>query len=267
MNRLGLLVLAAALLLLPSHGFGQFGLGRSIPLATADSFDGRFVFCRGYYRRNPYGDGGGWSTDYPRADENYSTRLGELTKTLVSRRSDGSINHLIVTLTQPELFRCPWVMMAEVGSLYLDEVESANLRAYLRKGGLLWVDDFWGSHAWNVWEEQIRKVLPSGEYPIIDLPPTHAVFHMLYDISEMPQIPSINFWFGSGQTSERGSDSREPHARAIFDERGRIMVLMTHNTDFGDSFEREGDNREYFVQFAPVGYAFGVNAWLYAMTH
>jgi hypothetical protein len=90
---------------------------------------------------------------------------------------------------------------------------------------------------------------------------------MLYDMQEIPQIPSINFWFGTGSTSERGPDSAEPHVRAIFDERGRMMVLMTHNNDFGDSFEREGDNHQYFLRFAPVGYAFGINALLYAMTH
>ena len=59
-----------------------------------------------------------------------------------------------------------------------------------------------------------------------------------------------------------------PHVRAILDEEdGRIMVLMTHNTDFGDAFEREGDDHAYFLQFAPEGYAFGVNAIVYSMTH
>ena len=158
--------------------------------------------------------------------------------------------------------------MAEVGSLYLDETEAAALRDYLLKGGFLWVDDFWGSTAWDVWVAEIAKALPSGPYPIVDVPLSHEIFHMLYDVREIPQIPSINFWFGSGgRTSERGADSREPHVRAIFDERHRMMVLITHNTDFSDSFEREGANRQYFLKFAGVGYAFGINALLYAMSH
>jgi len=44
-------------------------------------------------------------------------------------------------------------------------------------------------------------------------------------------------------------------------------VLSTHNTDFGDAFERESDSRAYFDRFAAVGYGFGINALLYAMTH
>ena len=75
------------------------------------------------------------------------------------------------------------------------------------------------------------------------MPLEHALFHTLYDIRRILQVPSINFWSRSGETSERGRDSAVPHVRAILDEDdGRIMVLMTHNTDFGDAFEREGDD-------------------------
>ena len=35
------------------------------------------------------------------------------------------------------------------------------------------------------------------------------------------------------------------------------MVFITHNTDFGDAFEREGDNHEYFIEFSVPGYARG----------
>jgi hypothetical protein len=57
------------------------------------------------------------------------------------------------------------------------------------------------------------------------------------------------------------------HTRGIFDRHGHIMVLMTHNTDLGDSFEREADDPQYFYRMSVRGYAFGINALLYAMTH
>jgi hypothetical protein len=132
----------------------------------------------------------------------------------------------------------------------------------------LWVDDFWGSYAWSIWESQIRKVFPSGEYPIVDLPLEHTIFHQFFEVRKKAQIPSINYWLGSGgDTSERQSDSRPVHIRGISDERGRLMVLMTHNTDFGDSWEREGLSHEYFVTFSVDGYQFGINTLIYAMTH
>ena len=114
---------------------------------------------------------------------------------------------------------------------------------------------------------EMRKVLPRGEYPIVDLPLDHPIFHTQFDRQDGAADSAINFWCGSGGgTSERGADSAEPHPRAILDRHGRIMVLMTHNTDIGDSWEREGDDPRYFSLFAD-GYAFGINVLLYAMTH
>jgi len=267
--------LAAAFVLLSivlaSAVFAQRGRapGYGLPVASHDSFDGAFHFCRVAFRGIQGGDGGGWSTDYRDADLNLSTRLSELTKTPVSfDLRTKQPNHLIVQLTQPELFQCPFIMMFEVGNFYIDEVEAKNLRDYLLKGGFLWVDDFWGSYAWTLWESQIRKVFPSGTHPILDLPLDHPLFHQVHSIAKIPQIPSIDHWLSTGGgTSERFADSATPHVRAILDDHDRIMVLMTHNTDFGDAFEREGVNHQYFLTFSVDGYAFGINALIYSMTH
>jgi hypothetical protein len=249
----------------PQRRGGQFS--RFSPLNTEWYYDGSFVFCRIWFRQAPYGDGGGWSVDYPRADLNLPFRTGQLTKIPISRDREGEPNHVLLNLTDPHLYQCPFIMMTEPGGLYLGADEAAALRNYLEKGGFLWADDFWGEYAWRVFENEIGKALPAGQYPIVDLPLTHPIFHMLYKVDHVPQIPSINFWFGSGfQTSER-FDSTVPHVRAIHDPNGRMIVLITHNTDFGDAFEREGEDRRYFDRFASEGYAFGINALLYAISH
>jgi Domain of unknown function (DUF4159) len=235
---------------------------------TPESFDGSFNFCRIMFARAPDGDGGGWQVDYPRADINLSIRLSELTKTHISRQASGEPNHLVMDLNNPAIFNCPFIMMTEVGAAYLGPTEAAHLREYLLKGGFLWADDFWGSYAWDHWVAELEKVLPPGEYPIKDLPLTHPLFHAQFEVARVPQIPSINAWGGpGGSTSERGYDSAEPHARGISDSHGRLMVLITHNTDFGDAFEREGDDPRYFYTFSVEGYAFGINALLYGLTH
>ena len=245
---------------------GRFG--GAVPVATPESFDGAFHFCRLAFRASRAGDGGNWSVDFPRADVNLSIRLSELTRTVVSVDGAREPRHLVVQPSAPELFQCGFVMATEVGSAYFDEEESARLRDYLVKGGFLWVDDFWGSYAWDFWRAQLERILPPSQFQIVDLPPAHPLFHAQFQVDQVPQIPSINYWAGSGgDTSERGSDSATPHARAVLDAHGRIMVLMTHNTDIGDSWEREGDSPEYFYAFSVKGYAFGINALLYAMTH
>ena len=263
-------VACALALLIASIAGAQFRgrRGRTLQYATLQDFDGSFQFCRIVYRQAVYGDGGDWSVDFPRADQNLSVRLSELTKTSVGFDTDGLPKHLLLNLSSPALFHCPFIMMTEVGSIYLDEAEVKGLRDYLLKGGFLWADDFWGTRAWQIFESQIRQVLPSGTYPIVDLPIDHPIFHALMAVDRIPQIPSIGAWGGpGGPTSERGSDSATPHARAILDDHGRVMVFITYNTDIGDSFEREGDSRQYFLQFSVPGYALGVNVLLYAMAH
>jgi hypothetical protein len=245
---------------------GRFG--PSVQLATPDSFVGEFQFCRIMFRGNRYGDGGGWGVDYPRADINLSIRVSELTKTRVSFAPGGEPNSLVMRLTDETLFQCPFIMMTEVGGVYFDEQEAASLRNYLVKGGFLWADDFWGSYAWEAWSSEFSKVMPPAQYPVRDLPLDHPLFRMMFVIPKVPQIPSINHWMGSGGgTSERGPDSAVPHARGIVDKHNRLMVLITHNTDVGDSWEREADDPEYFIRFSVDGYAFAVNVVLYALTH
>jgi hypothetical protein len=258
-------VLAAlGALALGSVAFAQRGEFYRRPTPT--SFDGSFNFCRIAYRAMGM-DGGGWNVDYPRADENLSTRLSELTKVSISRDAWEQPNHLLLTLMDPELFRCPFTMLTEAGAAWFDEHEAAALRDYILKGGFLWADDFWGERAWYSWETELRKAFPSGEYPIHELPMEHALFRMVFQVKEVPQIPSINYWRGSsGDTSER-HDSQVPRARAITDEQGRIMVLMTHNTDIGDSWEQEAQDPEYFERFSVYGYAFGINAVVYSMVN
>ncbi|MDH4064315.1 MAG: DUF4159 domain-containing protein, partial [Acidobacteriota bacterium] len=128
---------------------GRFG--RAVPMATPESFDGAFHFCRLAFSASRGGDGGNWSVDFPRADVNLSIRLSELTRTVVSFDGAREPRHLVVRPTDPELFQCPFVMATEVGSAYFDEEESAHLRDYLVKGGFLWADDFWGGYAWEFW--------------------------------------------------------------------------------------------------------------------
>ena len=235
--------------------------------ATAQDYDGAFHFCRAVFRSDPRGDGGNWSVDWPRADINLSVRLGELTRAQISRTS-GEPNPLLVQLTDDAMLQCPFVMMTEVGTAFLDDAEAARVREYVLKGGFLWVDDFWGSYAWDWWEAQLRKALPAGDFPVVDLDSSHPLFSSQFVIKQTPQIASINFWAGTGGgTSERGADSAVARSRAILDAHGRIMVLMTHNTDIGDSFEREGDDPRYFMTMSVPGYAYGVNTLLYALTH
>jgi hypothetical protein len=247
----------------------QFGRGFfNARVATPQDFDGLFHYCRIVYRPSMNGSGGSWRTDFPRADQNLSIRLGELTKVSISKSAGGAPNTLLVRLGGDELFQCPLVIMSAPGDASIDTTEGRRLREYLLKGGFLWADDFWGTYQWEHWVSQLRNALPAAEYPIVDLPLTHALFKTQFLVEEIPQNPNIGFFIRSGGgTSELGADSAVPHVRGITDPAGRLIVVMTHNTDIADAWEREGDDPSYFYNFSPRGYAFGINTVLYALTH
>jgi hypothetical protein len=237
--------------------------------ATPDSFDGSFNFCRLMYVSSRREAGGqGWWTDYPAADANFSIRLSELTKTRVSRQPDGQPNYLVVRPEDDAMFQCPFIIIEDAGTASFSDHEIARLRAWLVKGGFLWVDDFWGDQAWDHWTAELSRILPAYEYPIVDVRPDHPMFRTLFEIKEIPQIPAISHWRRTGGgTSERGEESDVVNLRGVSDTHGRLMVLMTHNTDIADAWEREGEDPRFFYLFSPNGYAVGINVLMYAMTH
>jgi len=271
---LSVFVLALGGVALAQRGFGQFGgfrvmEGPGVPprFPTAHFQDGNFTACKLMYTSNRREAGGiGWSTDYPFAAINLMTRVSELTKTRVSRDTDHDINYWVIRLTDPSLFECPFLMGSDVGTASFSDEEVKQLRDYLLKGGFLWVDDFWGTQAWDQWSREIRRALP--EFTITDVGAGDPIRGTLFSIEgDVEQVSSINFWRRSGDTRERGYDSPHADFRELADTKGRIMVVMTHNTDIGDSMEREAEDPEFFAEFSPKGYALATNIILYALTH
>jgi hypothetical protein len=146
----------------------------------------------------------------------------------------------------------------------LTEVEVKSLRRYLLNGGFLMVDDFWGQDEWYTFYYQMKRVFPDREP--VELPLEHEIFRCVYELDEKPQIPSINVAL-AGRTFERW-DAQEPHYRALFDDDGRMMAIICHNTDLGDGWEREGVDPWYFKEFSEKrAYPLGINIVVYAMTH
>ena len=55
--------------------------------------------------------------------------------------------------------------------------------------------------------------------------------------------------------------------QGIFDDKGRMMVVICHNTDLGDGWERGGADARYSREVAQrLAYPMGVNIVVYALT-
>lgn len=219
-----------------------------------------FTFVRIEY--DSYQRPGSWLTDFPDADLNFSYRLQQLTSLKVDP------NGRILRLNDPEMFRYPFIYLIEPGHIVLGPDEVSALRRYLLNGGFLMVDDFWGESEWNSLYNAMKEVFPEREP--IELPLEHPIFHCVYDLKEKPQIPSIGQAIdgkSTGRTWER-EDAKTPHYKGIFDDKGRMMAIICHNTDLGDGWEREGEDPWYFTEFSEKkAYPLGINIIFYAMTH
>ena len=247
--------------------------GRTPPkFPTASTFEGSFHFCRVMFTSNRR-EKQGWSTDYPGADLNFSTRLAELTKVRVAMTRDGEEeipDAVVVRLTDDALFQCPFTLMEDAGTAEFSDEEVKRLRQYLLKGGFLFVSDYHGGWARAQFDAEIGRVLPPGDFPIIDLtPPGHPLWQMMFQVTRLPQLASINTWrrTGGGTIERWNIEEEPPDARGIADSHGRLMVVMIHNTDVPDAWEREGEDADYFFRFSPEAYAVGIDVMLYAMTH
>jgi len=217
-----------------------------------------FTFVRVRYTSRYWGYGGGWATDWPDSDLNFSFRLQQLTSLKVN---PDPIN---LELTDPRLFDYPFLYLVEPGRLEFSDEEVAALRRYLLNGGFLMVDDFWGEEEWYNFASEMRRVFPD-RVPR-EVPLDHAIFHCVYDIKEKHQIPSIGHAL-AGYTSERW-DAETAHYKALYDDDGRMMAFICHNTDLGDGWEREGENEWYFREYSEKrAYPLGINIVIYAMTH
>ena len=278
-KRLFLFVTAVAGILAAAAGVGLAqqiwagGYGSTPPrFPSRSTFTGGFNFCRVLFTSNRR-EKRGWDTDYPGADINFTVRLSELTKTDVKMtRESGEAetpDAVVVRLTDDELFKCPFTLMEDAGTAHFSDIEVARLRQYLLKGGFLMVSDYHGTLAKAQFDEEIGRALPPGRYPIVDLaPPANAIWNMLFEVRELPQMASIQTWRRTGGTVERwNDDGARPDARGIADDHGRLMVVMIHNTDVPDGWEREGEDPEYFFHFSPDAYAVGLDVVMYAMTH
>jgi hypothetical protein len=201
------------------------------------------------------GYGGAWATDYPKDDRLFLQGVRRLTR--IHARSMENV----VDLDGDVIFNYPWIYAVEVGQWYLSDAQAQKLREYLLRGGFLMVDDFHGTYEWDVFMASMSRVFP--DRPVVEIEDKDPIFHVLYDLDERVQVPGLAALY-NGVTYER--DGLVARWRAIYDDKGRIMVAICHNMDLGDAWEW-ADDPEYPERYTTLAYRIGINYVIYAMTH
>jgi hypothetical protein len=225
-------------------------------------FPGRYPPIRGFkcsdLERGEGGLGGGWRTDYPASDCKFIWGVERLTSIKAYREAPHPM-----LLMDPSIFEFPYLYIVEPGQMILSGEEAARLREFLLRGGFLHVDDFWGLHQLQNFVEQMAKVFPDRRLEPVPL--THEIFHTFFDIDTIMQIPNVGNGCYGRRTWESPTDTT-PRMLGIKDDKERLMVIATYNSDLGDAWEHM-DVACYPVKYSGQAYRMGINFVIYAMTH
>jgi len=195
-----------------------------------------------------------WTQDYPRADRHFSEAVKRLTRIHV-RTAEQPVN----LEDGDDVYDWPWIYAVQVGEWGLTAEQAKIMREYLLRGGFFMADDLHGTLEWQMFYERIKQVFP--DRPIVEIPDNDPIFHTVYDLDDRYQIPGA-------EHLDRGykADGKGAHWRGIYDDKGRIMIAISVNSDVGDSWEW-ADSPEYPEKFSALGIRIGVNYIIYAMTH
>jgi hypothetical protein len=273
----GLLTLAAALFVVPGivEGQREFRVYENFEGDDSDSnlppdYDvpGELVIGRlmypssrgfGFFGRGGWEHGGSWTVDYPRGDRTLAQMLRRFTRTDVR-----AVEQPVNPDDGDDIFYWPFLTVGLAGYWQLTDSQVAKLREYLLRGGFLFCDSFFDSYSWAGFEEGMKRIFP--DRPIVDLSDDHPVFHAVFDLPGMTQvqIPNMNALMRGGPGYL--GDGAVPRWRGIFDDDGRLMVLIAFNNDVADSWQWADDPR-YPAESANVGLRVGVNIAIYSLTH
>jgi hypothetical protein len=206
-----------------------------------------------------------WTIDYPRSDRHLAAAIRRLTRIQAK-----SVEQPINLDADNDVFNYPWLYAVEVGHWALTDSQIAKFREFLLRGGYFMCDDFHGTAEWEDFMATMSKVFP--DRPVVDLPNNSPIFHTVFDLDDRYQVPGAQY-IQTHSLCEKcptnpywGTGGDFPRWRAIYDDRGRIMVVICHNMDLGDSWEN-ADDPTYPQKFSALGIRIGVNYLVYGMTH
>ena len=195
-----------------------------------------------------------WTQDFPRADRHFALAVRRLTRISVR-----SVEQCVNLDDGDDVYNWPWLYAVQVGEWGITDPQAKKLRDYLLRGGFFMADDFHGTQEWAVFQESMKRVFP--DRPIVDIPDSDNIFHTVYDLDNRYQV------VGAEHLAEgHKKDGYVARWRGIYDDKGRVMIAISFNSDVGDSWEWADDPR-YPEKFSALGVRMGINYIVYAMTH
>jgi len=155
-----------------------------------------------------------------------------------------------------------------VGHWALPDDQAAQLREFLLRGGFLMVDDFHGDQP-TITFQRMEGVCRQHEQSLpgpSDRGSRKFQPDLSHDLRFKRSFPGGRLAIPlQRRTYEAGETGKNPHWRAIFDDKGRVMVAICHNMDLGDAWEWSDDAR-YPEKWASLSIASRMNYFIYDLS-
>jgi hypothetical protein len=162
--------------------------------------------------RIQYGGGGDWYSD-PSSLPNLLEFVSANTNIVVNPQENRA------EIGDDIFYASSYLYLTGHGNIRFNDEEVNQLRDHLLGGAFLHADDNYGMD--ESFRREMKKVFPEKDW--VELPPTHDVFHILFD-------------FPNGLPKVHKHDENRPQALALFDEE-KLIVLYTYESDLGDGWE------------------------------
>src|SRR5262252_32814 len=236
----------------PFREYPSVEYGESTPLPPDWQHPGEWAFARLMYPPGPNDGYRGrfdgdwrqglslWTQDGPPADRNFAAAVRRLTR-IDARSVEQDVN----LEDGDEVYNWPWLYAVQVGEWGITEAQAKKLRDYLLRGGFFMADDCHGSEEQAYFEKTMKMVFPDRD--LVDIPNSDPIFHTLFDLDDRFQVPGAEH-LATGHKK----DGYVAHWKGIYDDKGRIMVAFSLNSDIGDSWEFLDDPR-YPSKFSVLG--------------
>ncbi len=200
---------------------------------------------------------GPWAYDYPTAEQNLHKAIERTTRIPLAGEP------IVLTFQDKEILQYPVLYLCEPGYWLLEDEDIGAIRDYLARGGFLIIDDFhdWGDGEtgpeWNNFYDNLKRIFPEREP--VELTPDHPIWSIFYEIDPVSAVSTKR---QSGEVPWLDVDDDAYYG--VFDDNGRLVMVICYNQDIGDGWEWPERN---MGEASTVSFQMAINFIMYALSH
>lgn len=160
---------------------------------------------------------------------------------------------VVVALSSTDALRYPFLFLTGHLPVRFTEVERANVRRFINRGGFLFVDDH-NHDIDGAFHKTVTEEIERSAGPLVAVPRRHVLYSSFFSFPDGPPNTSheLNGW---------GDNLIHPELKAVL--RGDRLAILYSNKDYSSEWSYHPENKRFY---SVDNTRFGVNIVVYALT-